>query len=83
MMEQVLTKYNFRIEMGISVREFLRNAEHIKIKLIYDKAVTNSMDVYAVLIHKKYGEIMIYVSEEIINEILRYATKNEVTVKHC
>ena len=30
MMEQVLTKYNFRIEMGISVREFLRNAEHIK-----------------------------------------------------
>lgn len=83
MMEQVLTRYNFRIEIGISVREFLRNAEHIKLKLIYDKAVTNSMDVYAVLIHKKFGEFMIYVSEEIVDEILHYATKNEVAVKHC
>lgn len=83
MMEQVLTKYNFRIEMGISVREFLRNAENIKLKLIYDEATTNSMAVYAVLIHKKFGETMLYVSEEIANEILHYATKNELAVKHC
>jgi len=82
MMEQVLTKYNFRHEMGVSIRDFMKNVKNVKIKMIYDETVTNSITVWAVLIHKSFGEIMLFTSEEIVNEMIYYGTKNGLTVKY-